>query len=182
MSDPGTGVHEFELTDYRGQVHSYTVTEHPAGEGMELMYALLGLGAPTVLELVGATLKSEEMLRAVMAAVVGGDGVAGLGDVADLVRMLDGIDLGDVGRELGKAFGEGKVPAGLTRKVMSRSYRDGRPLGGERGGNFDLAYQANYAELLQATWKVCQINRFFPLPSTSSASAARKRVAPVPAA
>jgi len=178
-----TGVHQFELTDRNGARHAYLVTEHPAGEGSELMFALLGLGVAPLLELAGAALKSEKILRAVVEALGGGEEEAGLGDIADLVKLLDSIDLGSVGAEISKAFSSGKVPADLTRRVMSRTFRDGKPMGGDRSGHFDIAYQANYAEMLQATWKVCQINGFFPLPSTSagSSSAARKTV-PVPAA
>lgn len=162
-----TGVHQFELTDARGQPHSYLVTEHPAGDGMEIMYALLAMGAPTVLSLAGAALKSEDLVRAMFHALSGEEGGIDLGGVSELATMLAGLDLGSVGAELGRALGTGKAPD-LTRKVLSRTLRDGQALAGK--GAIDLAYQANYAELLTAVWKVSQINRFFPVPSTSSSS------------
>lgn len=159
-----TGVHQFELTDRDGISHAYLVTEHPAGEGMDIMYALLGLGAPTVLGLAGAALRSEEVLGAVMAAFSAD--APNLG-VPELVRMLAELDLSSVGLEVSRALGTGRAPE-LTRKVLSRTHRDGKPL----AQHLDVAYQANYAELLQAVWKVCSINRFFPVPSTSASSSA----------
>lgn len=161
MSD--TGIHQFELTDAAGVAHAYLVTEHPGGEGMELMYALLGLGAPTVLGLAGAALKAEDLLRAVIGALRGeGEGESQESDWSELAGLVAGIDFGTVGLELGKALGSGQAPA-LTKKLVSRVYRDGKPL----ATVFDRAYQANYIELLQLVWRVCAINRFFPVPSTS---------------
>jgi hypothetical protein len=165
-----TGVHQFELTDRDGVPHGYLVTEHPAGEGMDIMYALLGLGAPTVLGLAGAALRSEEVLGAVMAAF-GSDAPALAG--SDLMRMLAELDLSSVGAEVSRALGTGRAPE-LTRRVLSRTHRDGKPL----AQHLDVAYQANYTELLQAVWKVCSINRFFPVPSTSQASSTGTRAAP----
>lgn len=161
-----TGTHQFQLHDAAGVAHNYVVNEHPAGEGMELMYALLGLGAPAVLGLASAALRSEDMLGAVMRALSGGDS-----GVADTVgQMAADLDLTTVGVEVGKALGSGRAPD-LTRRILSRTYRDGRSLGGVGGSGIDLAYQANYAELLVAVWRVCTINRFFPVPSTSQSSA-----------
>lgn len=159
---PNTGVHQFSLADRDGVEHAYVVTEHPAGEGMEIMYALLGLGAPSLLGLAGAALRSEEILAAVADALGGGDSTV---TRTDLVKMLTGLDLGAVGAEVQRALGTGRAPE-LTRKVLSRTHRDGRPL----STHFDVAYQANYLELLQAVWRVCSANRFFPVPSTSASS------------
>lgn len=161
--DNGAGVHTFTLHDSQGQPHSYVVTEHPAGEGMELMYELLGLGAPAVLSLAGAALRSSELLGAALRAL-GGEGEApSSGDATELARMVADLELDKVGAEVGRAFATGKAPA-LTKRILSRAFRDGKPL------NIDLAYQANYSELLMAVWKVCAINRFFPVPSMSPGS------------
>jgi hypothetical protein len=154
-----TGVHQFELLDARGQPHQYLVTEHPAGEGMAVMFELLAVGAPTVLGLAGAALKSEELLGAVLAAL--SDDTAELA-TSELGKMLAGLDLAAAGAELGRALGTGKAPE-LTRRILSRTIRDGQPV----AKVLDLAYQANYGELLLAVWRVCAINRFFPVPSTS---------------
>lgn len=159
-----TGVHEFSLTGADGKSHAYVVTEHPAGEGMAIMYDLLALGAPSLLTLAGAALKSEDLVRAVLSAL--GDGSAEIG-AAEFGTMVSELDLAGAAAEVGRALGTGRAPD-LTRKVLARTFRDGQPL----TRAFDLAYQANYQELLMAVWKVCQINRFFPVPDTSPAPSA----------
>lgn len=158
-----TGVHQFQLADRDGNHHQYIVMEHPAGEGMGIMYELMGLGAPAILGLAAAALKSEKVLAMVSAALAGGeDGEVTGADVADLVRLVSELDLGSVGTELGRVLATGRAPE-LTRQILSRTHRDGKPL----STTLDIAYQANYGELIAATWKVCQINRFFPGLSTS---------------
>lgn len=169
--EPSTGVHQFELTDALGRSHSYLVMEHPAGEGMALMYELLGLGAPGVLALAGAALKSQEMAASIAGALAGEGGGVSAADVADLGRMLADLDLEKLGGEIAKALGTGRAPA-LTRKLLARTHRNGKSLSDDL--TFGQAYQANYAELLQAVWRVCSINRFFPVPSTSASSSSAK--------
>jgi hypothetical protein len=156
-----TGVHSFQLTDAQGKSHNYVVVEHPAGEGMEIMYQLLSLGSPTVLGLVGAALNSTDLLGAVGRALRGGD--SGIADKAALGRQLAGLDLASVGIEVGKALGAGTAPS-LTRQVLSRVHRDTHKLD---PATFDRAFQANYWELLQLLWRVIAINRFFPVPAIS---------------
>lgn len=165
-----TGVHQFTLTDANGKPHDYLVTEHPGGEGMTIMFELLALGAPTVLGLAGAALKSEELLGSVIGAFKA-EGESTAGDVSELARQFAALDLGSVGNELGKALAMGKAPE-LTRKILSRTHRDGRPL----ATHIDIAYQANYLELLTALWRVCSINRFFPVPSTLLGSSPAPRI------
>jgi hypothetical protein len=167
-----TGTHTFQLADARGASHDYLVMEHPAGEGMAIMYELLALGAPTVLGLASAALRSEELLRAIVEALSGDAPALG---ASDLGKMLAGLDLAGIGPEIERALGTGRAPS-LTRKVLAHAFRDGKPLAGT---GLDLAYQANYAELLTAVWKVCSINRFFPVPSTSSMSSAATVQAPI---
>lgn len=160
-----TGIHEFELVDARGKSHRYSVTEHPAGEGMEIMFALLSMGAPTVLGLAGAAVQSERLLGMVIEAFsTESDGTPpSREDFGDLAKLAVGIDLPSVGRELGVALAGGKAPQ-LTRKILSRVNRDGQFLRNEAA--FDMAFQANYLELLVLIFRVCSINRFFPVPGT----------------
>ena len=160
------GVHKFQLTDAKGQPHTYIVNEHPAGEGMAIMFALVGLGAPTVLGLAGAAIQSERLLGAVVDVVRGKtDDETDDDDWKDFAGMAVGLDLPSVGREVGLALATGKAPE-LTKKVLARTFRDGKPL----LEVFDQAYQANYFELLEAVFRVCRINQFFPVPSTSGSS------------
>jgi hypothetical protein len=175
VTEQHTGVHQFTLLDARGREHSYVVTEHPAGEGMEVMFALLSMGVPTALGLAGAALQTEKLLNALVAAfTTGAEASASEDDWKDLASMAVGLDLPAVGRELGVALASGRAPE-LTRKILSRTHRDGHPL----SNTFDLAYQANYLEMIQAIWKVCWANRFFPVPSTLlNASSGATRAAP----
>lgn len=152
MSD---GVHTFTLKDRNGADHSYLVTEHPAGDGMAVLYDLISLGAGPVLTLCGAALRSDEVLRSVVAAL--GDDAPAFG-VADLAKLVGGVNLDQVGTALGAALATGRGPA-LTRRILSRTHRDGKSLDGV---GLDLAYQANYREMMTAVWKVCAINGFFP--------------------
>jgi hypothetical protein len=157
------GVHEFTLTDAQGAAHSYLVTEHPAGEGTEIVFELLGLGAPTALQLVGAALASDDFLRAVLGAM-GGDGLQA-DATATALQQLAAVDLGKVGAELSRSFAVGKAPVSLVRRIVANATRDGQRL----STAFDRAYQANYWELAQLVGKVIAINRFFPgLPTSAS--------------
>lgn len=157
----GTGAHTFQLTDAQGQTHDYLVTEHPAGEGVEIFYQLMGLGAPTLTGLLGAALKAEDLLGALFDALTSSDETARQLDTSDLAKLLGDLNLEQVGQEIGRALGTGKAPA-LTRALLKHTHRDGQPL----AKVFDRAYQANYWELMQLIWKVCQVNRFFPDSST----------------
>ena len=169
-----TGVHQFTLTDAEGQPHDYLVTEHPGGDGMGIMFDLLALGAPTVMSLAGAAMKSGEMLEAILTAYRGGGdgGAITKSDTSEFGKLLAGLDLASVGTEIGRALATGQPPH-LTRKLLSPQgvFRDGKPL------SIDLAYQANYLELLNALWKVCSVNRFFPVPSTLLASSNEPKAA-----
>jgi hypothetical protein len=182
----GTAIHRFALTDYAGQPHDYLVQEHPAIEGMEVLYELLGLGAPSLLGLASAALRSQDLVGAFLGLSRGGaeDGDADGGETAvdeggapslpvsrgetdDFSKMLSKIDLSTVGQELSKALLTGRAPK-LTRRLLQHVHRDGKPLRDD--GHFGRAYQANYYELMQLVWKVCGINRFFPQPSTWGSS------------
>lgn len=170
QSPAAIGIHEFELTDAHGRVHRYMVTETPAGEGVEVMFAILSLGAPTVLGLAGAAVKSESMLGMISAALQGQvDGDTSDADYAEVAQAAISLDLPAIGREIGMALASGKMP-GITKKLIARVHRDSKAL--RDPAVFDLAFQANYLELLTLLWKVCTINRFFPVPGTSESSPA----------
>jgi hypothetical protein len=157
-----TGRHEFQLTDADGNLHDYLVTEHPAGDGTEIVFELLGLGAPTALQLAGAALTSDDLLRAIL-GVAGGAGFNADTGAAALAELAD-IDFGKAGGEIQRAFGTGKAPMALVRKLVSRAWRDGQKV----AEVYDQAYQANYWELAQLVGKIIAINRFFPVPPTSA--------------
>lgn len=152
-----TGTHQFVLTDARGQPHSYVVQEHAAGDGVEIVFELMGLVGPTVLEGLAAALASGDLLRSLLDVVRGGDSDPESPDVD-----LTALDLGKIGAELQRALLSRRCGP-LARKIVSRSIRDGHPV----PDVFEVAYQANYLELLQLLRQVVAINRFFPVPSTS---------------
>lgn len=177
--EAGPGVHQFRLADANGAEHDYLVQEHAAGDGMAIMYELLGLGAPSVLGLAGAVLKLENVVKMGLEAVMGREIVGDAGevgsltgaDVTQLATLATDLDLSAVGIEVGKALSGGRAPK-LTLSVLAKTHRDGRALvvGGKPTVDFERAYQANYMELLQVVWRVCTLNRFFPLPATSPSS------------
>ena len=163
----GAPVHSFNLTDADGGTHAYIVAEHPGGEGMAIAFELLSLGLPTVLRLAGAAMESDTFLATAVRAVSGTSLQAGSeGDtLAELRSMLSGIDFGQAAEDVRVALGSGQAPA-LVRRILSRTYRDGKPLSSD--ASFDLAYTRNYMELLKAVWQVARINRFFPELSMSA--------------
>jgi hypothetical protein len=189
----GTAIHRFTLYDHAGAEHDYLVQEHPAIEGMEVLYELLGLGAPSLLGLASAALRSQDLVGAFLGLSragdedSGADGTEGVvddgggsasgsaapslpvtrGETDDFSKMLSKLDLSTVGQELSRALLTGRAPK-LTRRLLQHVHRDGKPLRDD--GHFGRAYQANYYELMQLVWKVCGINRFFPQPSTWGSS------------
>lgn len=171
-STVGTGVHEFELTDAQGRTWKYLVQEHPAEEGMELLFELIGLGAPTILGGLAELFKSEDMVSGLFDAVrsmVAGEAATGATsrDWGEFAALVGQLDVGKVGREITFAVGTGKAPK-LVRRLLAKTHRNGKPL--KDDGVFSLAYQANYWEMLQAVQQVCRVNRFFPQLSTSLSS------------
>jgi hypothetical protein len=164
----GTGVHEFELTDANGKTWKYLVQEHPAEEGMEMLFELIGLGAPTVLGGLAELFKSEDMLSGLFDAVrsmVGPESAstATSRDWSEFAQLIGQMDVGKVGREITFAVATGKAPK-LVRRLLSRTHRNGKLL--KEDGAFNVAYQANYWEMLAAVREVCRVNRFFPQLST----------------
>lgn len=169
----GTGVHTFTLHDARGKAHSYLVYEHPPDEGMPILYELLALGAPSLMALASAALKVGD-LATLLAALrpagpedADGEVSSGADDAKELRALLDGLDLPALGHEIQRALSMGRAPQ-LTRKILSKALRDGQRLSGD--GEFNVAFQANYVEMLRAVWEICQINRFFPQLSMSESS------------
>jgi hypothetical protein len=189
----GTAVHRFTLTDYAGTAHTYIVQEHPAVEGLEVLYELMGLVAPSLLGLASAALRSQDLVGAFLGLSRAepdddaGDGgettpaalAPSRAETDDFSKMLSKLDLSTVGQELSKALLTGRAPK-LTRRLVQHVHRDTKPLADD--GHFARAYQANYYELMQLVWKVCAINRFFPQPSTWGNSGVGTSSATTPAA
>ena len=140
----------FQLADADGQVHAYEATPHPPTEGMAVAYTLLALGA--------------EPLGAAMASVLTAAGDAGITRLSDLLDadvgdLANAVDFGALGRAVRDAVATGGMPR-LTRDLLSRTFRDGKPLNVDV--HFNAAFACNYFELAQAAWQLVQHNRFMP--------------------
>lgn len=143
----------FDLTDSQGQSHSYTCSAHSAIEGQEIMFQLLaaGIGAlgPVITSIASSGGKISEILD------------------KDTSHIFSQIDVSAATREL-SSFLMRPETAELVKSIFQFTYRDSMHLYNE--GNYGLAYQANYGELLQAIWKVVNYNGFLPLPGISLGS------------
>lgn len=151
MSAP---IERFTLADAEGVEHAYTVSRHPASQGLEIVFVLLGYGAGALAPFVRTLLDGGVSLSSLM----GGKEDSGIDEV------LRGVDFGAVAGEV-KALLGGPDGRPLVSKLLTYTHRDGQRLADSAA--FDLAYTGNYLELLTACWKIIGINRFFPLPGTS---------------
>lgn len=129
----------FTVDDGEGNPHTYETRYHPAEEGLELSFALIGLlGEPLIM-------------------AVGDIKGAADGDVEDVL---------DLAGALGALRAiEPKQLMALSTQLLKYTARDGAAL---RGHVFTKAYMANYSELYMAMWKIIEANRFIPLLGTPS--------------
>lgn len=130
------------MTDDDGQSHEYSLIQHGASEGFDLL--------PRMLEVVGEPI----------AVALLGDGSS---DV-DLDQLRDGaveMELSLRGDLLGPqitTFCRRLVAAGgagLVRDLLKYTQRDGKPLADRT--HFDAAFQGNYGELMMAVkWAITE--------------------------
>ena len=140
---------DFKLADASGVVHEYTVVPHGATQGERIVLSLLSY------------------LPEPLAVLLGGlDGFDSIDDLkgADLPKLLEGLDLSQLGAAVGKALREAvaQIPT-LRAEILAHTMRDGKRI---TGAQFDAAYQRNYLELGRALFEVCRFNGFFPGLST----------------
>lgn len=148
----------FTLNDADGNPHAYELMPHPAAEGQEILFTLIGMGA----EPLGALVQSALLDGTVWDNLRGSYKEGGLNAIADLDQdsILGGVNLGDFGKHLSSVLLRTDC-ATLSRSMLEYAYRDGVLLDTETA--FSQAYRANYGELLKALWKSIELNRFFPL-------------------
>ena len=132
--------HTFTVKDVDGNPHIYHLTFHPPTQGQRIMFQLLAMVSTPGSALAGALLSGES---------------------------LEDIDLGSInwtglGAELRDTFASEMTPQ-LSTQLLSFAVRDNVPL----TAGFDMAYKANYGELLGALWEVIRANRFLSLPGMS---------------
>ncbi len=154
MSAP---IERFTLADAEGAEHAYTVSRHPAGQGMEIVFVLLAHGAGAL----------APFIRTLLDGGVSLAGLMGGKEDGQIDQVLAGVDFQAVAGEV-KALLAGPDAIPLVRKLLTYVHRDGQRLADTAA--FDLAYTGNYAELLAACWRIIGINRFFPLPGISSSA------------
>lgn len=154
MADPV----EFEIEDAQGELHEYSCVPHGASEGTELCMEIMAMAGEPIGRLVSANLSP--ILEAVQDMKPGEDNID---ESFDRLRdELDGmdVDLGQVVRDVQLAIAQ-SGNAEFFKRVLSGTHRDGKRL--SKNIVYDQAYQANYMELMKATWRVVKANGFLPL-------------------
>lgn len=148
---------EFTLADSFGEIHSYTLTQHPPTEGVVIAMQL-------------AAMVSEPMLN-LLAAMVTGTGSGKLKDLldADVSKLLGSLEAVDIGPSVSKALASAEAQRMVRTDLVRYATRDGKPLANET--NFNLAFRGNYLELFKLAWEVAKRNRFLPLDAISKTSA-----------
>lgn len=136
---------ELTLTDDEGNAHSYMIARHPATEGGRVMCQILGLVTGPLARLIVSAFKAME-------------GGGTLGDV--LSRDISDLDLDGVGQQVGAVLLSEASPK-LIRELMRYVSRDGQRLSVDHA--YNVAYTANYGELILALWEVVKANGFLPL-------------------
>ena len=137
----------FTLTDSQGVGHAYSCSAHGACEGQHIMFKLLGAGLGAI---------------APVLTVMASRGKLSLD--SDMSELLKGVDLSPATSAVQEFLMRPDI-APMIKSILRLTTRDGVSLYND--GDFGIAYQANYSELLQAIWKVIGYNGFLPLPGIS---------------
>ena len=169
---PLEGVFIFELADRTGKMHEYESTMFGL-DGIDMAIEIRSMAAEPIARAVG----SVGTLRTIYELFQEGGFDASLdwGVLFESVIKAD-VPWSEVVNDIKAAFseaGNGK----LVRKILARTYRDGKPLGDDR--NFGKSYGRNWNEMIVATYKVAEWNDFmgFTLTSTDASGAAGAAVA-----
>jgi len=129
-------MHQFEIN-----TTPYSMTYHPAGEGVKLVSQLFAVAA----EPLGRVLNSffAQLLQKIVSGEISLD--------ADLKEGLAGLDLNQF--DLSSVATDLKIALGsidelkLIKSIVKYAIRDGQPLSNDAA--FDRAFQKNYGELAQ---------------------------------
>jgi len=150
----------FVLKDANGEEHAYEVILHGARAGRPIHFALMRMSARPLLEALEQVAKSGELMDALFSDK--GDAAAAL--MGDPQAMIEKLNLGGLGSKISTALASEDLE-NLSDLIFAHTRRDKTAL--SDGVVFDLAYQANYGEMLLALIKVIRLNRFLPLPGIS---------------
>lgn len=150
---------EFKVADGDGDMHDYIVTLHGV-DGLPIVMALAAEVGPTLL---GALASSPAVLQKAFKAMSSPDH-----DV-QISELIGDLNLPAAAAELRTALADPRKSARLIRDIMHHAIRDGEKMRDD--AKFATAYRGNWFELLQATWRIVQENRFFPRQLTGGGSA-----------
>ncbi|RAL23053.1 hypothetical protein DL240_09205 [Lujinxingia litoralis] len=143
-------MNELTIVDAKGTPHSYHIQPHPAGEGTRLVLQVMSLAA----EPLGRLLESKlaDMMNRFAEGEFGADT-----ELSSLGAELGDIEWHAIAGDLRRVIAEVDGTR-LIRDLLKYTRRDGKALGEQ--GNYDLAYQQNYLEMLKAVVQVIRINGF----------------------
>ena len=130
-----------QIPDDDGDSHEYVFVAHPAVEGLRLAQQLFSLAGPSLGKLLD-----------------GAKGKAGHEGAGAGIGLLDlDLDFGELVRELATSVATSDVPR-LAQDLLKYTTRGKMPLNSEMA--FNLAYGANYGELIAALAAAVEANRF----------------------
>ena len=155
------GEFEFELNG-----HHYEGMQHGAEEGFALALKLHAAMVDPIVTILGgpllAAIASPDLVASLQAAAEGGDSdvaAALIGaDAGELAKALGSLDMVAVSGGLKSVMGAFDMPT--VKAILAHTTRDHGALRDPHV--FDRAYRGNYAEAVQAAWKVAQGNAFAP--------------------
>lgn len=158
---PIDGVFLFELADRSGNMHKYEASMFGL-DGIDLAIEVRSMAAEPIARAVG----SVGTLRTIYEIFKEGGFDASLDwDVLFQAVIKADIPWAEVAKDIKIAFraaGHGR----LVRKILARTYRDGKPLSADR--DFGKAYGRNWNEMFVAAFKVAEWNDLMGFTLTST--------------
>lgn len=136
----------FELKGADGAMHSYVCNPHPAGEGTALMLDLMGIAGEPLARII------ESQGAQIIEQFLGGE----ISLDSDIAELIQGVEWSQLARDLRSSIAV-SGGAQLFVQLLKYTFRDGIHL---TQSGYDIAYQQNYGELLQAVAKVVKVNGF----------------------
>ena len=171
---PLEGVFLFELADRAGKMHEYESSMFGL-DGIDLAVEVRSMAAEPIARVLGSVGAMGAIYETLQK-----DGIET--DLGVLFRAVIKADIpwSEVAKDIKIAFraAGGSV---LIRKVLDRTYRDGKPLKDDR--NFGQAYGRNWNEMFVAAYKVAEWNDLmgFTFTSTDDSEAAGEAAVALPA-
>ncbi len=166
---PHEGVFLFEMADRNGTMHQYEST--PFGlDGIELAVEVRSMAAEPIARVLGSLGAMEAISHKIKEKGIDTD----LGELFREVIKAD-IPWAEVARDVKSAFRAAGGPQ-LIRKVLRRTYRDGKPLSDDT--TFGKAYGRNWNEMFLAAFKVAEWNDLMGFTFTSTDDSGADEAAP----